>query len=116
MTEVRGLGFAQEDAHVLNDELLLGLGLTHATREALHDAGIQLNDIALRVSDVTGEAYGFKEQSLMVARLLRNPVADLPIWHCADSIGDSGAAAGSCQVVVAHCAFMKDYAPGERVA
>jgi 3-oxoacyl-[acyl-carrier-protein] synthase-1 len=111
-----GLGFGHESAHILNDDPLLGLGLTEATRKAIGDAGIEMHDIGLRLSDVTGEAYTFKEQSLMLARLLRVSVEDLPIWHCADAIGDTGAAAGCCQLVVAHQALAKGYAPGHSVA
>ena len=109
---ISGLGFAQEKAGVLSEEPLLGLGLAEAARAALAEAGLAVHEIDFRLSDVTGESYGFKEQSLMLARLIRVRREKLPLWHCADAIGDTGAAAGICQVVVAYHAFVKGYAPG----
>jgi 3-oxoacyl-[acyl-carrier-protein] synthase I len=108
-----GLGFGNERATVLSEEPLLGLGLTEAARAALHEAGIQMHEIAFRISDVTGESYGFKEQALVIGRLLRvHREEGYPIWHCAENIGDTGAAAGVVGLVTALYAFRKGYAPG----
>jgi 3-oxoacyl-[acyl-carrier-protein] synthase-1 len=114
-TKITGLGFATEKASVLSEEPLLGLGLAAAARAALGEAGLPAHEISFRISDVTGEQYGFKEQALMVARLVKVHMDSLPIWHCADSIGDTGAAASLCQLVIAFHAFAKGYAPGDRV-
>src|SRR5271166_262946 len=62
--KVAGLGFAFERASVLSEEPLLGLGLAEAARAALKEASIPMHNITLRLSDVTGEQYGFKEQGL----------------------------------------------------
>jgi 3-oxoacyl-[acyl-carrier-protein] synthase-1 len=115
MVKVTGLGFGHELVNVSSDGPLLGLGLTEATRAAFTDAGIQMHEIDFRLSDVTGESYGFKEQSLALARLLRVRREEFPIWHYADSIGDTGAAAGVCQLVIAFQAFLKHYSPGDVV-
>jgi 3-oxoacyl-[acyl-carrier-protein] synthase I len=112
--KVCGLGFAHEAAGVLSDEPMLGLGLARAARAALEDAGLEMGDVDFRLSDVTGESYGFREQALAVARLLKERRECLPIWHCADAIGDTGAAAALCQFVVAADAYRKRYAPGRR--
>jgi 3-oxoacyl-[acyl-carrier-protein] synthase-1 len=112
--QVIGLGFGQEKATVSSEEPLLGLGLAEAARAALAEAGLQLHDTDFRLSDATGEAYGFKEQALAVARLHRVWKAEFPHWHCADSIGDAGAAAGVCQLVIASQAFRRGYAFGDR--
>src|SRR6185436_14598933 len=93
---------------------LLGVGLTEAVRAALADANMRMRDIQLRLSDVTGEAYGFKEQALALSRTMREGPSDLPIWHCADAIGDCGAAAGVCMLAFARHAFLGGYAPGTR--
>jgi 3-oxoacyl-[acyl-carrier-protein] synthase I len=114
--KVTGLGFGKEQATILSEEPLLGLGLTAATRAALAEAKIQIHDLDFRLADVTGEAYGFKEQALVLSRLLRAHRDELPLWHCADSIGDCGAAAGLCHLAIARDAFLKDYAPGDRCA
>jgi 3-oxoacyl-[acyl-carrier-protein] synthase-1 len=113
--EVVGLGFGKEKAHVLSEEPLLGLGLTEAARAALTEAKLGFHEMDWRISDVTGEQYGFKEIPLVEGRLLRVVRKEAqPLWHCTDSIGDSGAAAGVAQLVMADCAFHKGYAPGER--
>jgi len=110
-----GLGFATEEATVTTEEPpLLGLGLTEASSAALAEASIQMNDIAFRLSDVTGESYGFREQALVVTKLLRIHREDgFPLWHCVENIGDTGAAAGIIQLIVSIYAFQKGYAPGE---
>lgn len=115
LLEVTGLGFGHETAHVLSEEPLLGKGLASAVQAALSEANLGMHEIDLRLSDATGEAYGFKEQVLTLARLMRVRKAELPIWHCADSIGDVGAASGVCQLVQAFHAFQKQYAPGNQV-
>ena len=113
--QVMGLGFANENASVLTEEPLLGIGLADAARTALSQGGMQMHEIDFRVSDVTGESYGFKEQVLALGRLMRVRREELPLWHGGDSIGDTGAAAGICQLVMSKYAFTKHYAPGSRV-
>ena len=112
--KILGLGFGHEHVHVLSEEPLMGLGLAEAARMALIDAGWQLHDIDFRLSDATGESYGFKEQALALSKLMRIRKEELPIWHCADSIGSSGAAVGICQLVICSQAFKKHYAVGNR--
>ncbi len=114
-TRVVGLGSALETATVLNDEPILGSGLTEAVKTALVEAGLTLHEVDFRLSDVTGEHYGFKEHALMVSRLMRGARDAFPIWHPADAIGDTGAAAGLTQLVIADRAFREGYAPGVRV-
>jgi 3-oxoacyl-[acyl-carrier-protein] synthase-1 len=114
VARVVGLGFAQEKAPILSEDPLLGLGLTEAARSALAEAQLPMHEIDYRLSDVTGESYGFKEQALMLSRLLKVRRECLPIWQCADSIGETGAAAGVCQLVAAVHAWRKRYAPGKR--
>lgn len=115
VVEVIGLGFGKEEAHVLSEEPLLGRGLTEAARSALADARLGFHEIDWRISDVTGEQYGFKELPLVEGRLVREVrKTSQPLWHCADSIGDSGAAAGIVQLIMADQALRKGYAPGDR--
>ncbi len=114
--EVVGLGFGHEKATILDEEPLLGLGLADAARGALADAGWGFHDLDFRLSDVTGENYGFREHTLAEARLVTKVRTEpQPIWHAAECIGDTGAAAGAVQLVVARAAMLKQYAPGPRV-
>ena len=111
--EVAGIGFGLEQAGVLQENPLLGLGLAAAAKEALAEAGLGFHEIDFRLSDVSGESYGFKEQVLMMGRLMRQRRPEIPLWHAADSIGDTGAAAALCHCIVAHSAWSKSYAPGQ---
>ena len=114
---IAGLGFANEDAPVLSEQPLLGRGLAEAARNALAEAGWGFHQLDFRLSDVTGENYGFREHTLTRGRLLRVvPLRDQPLWHPADSIGDTGAAAGIVQLIRATVAWEKAYAPGKRAA
>src|SRR5437016_14574140 len=98
----------------MSEEPFLGLGLAEATRLALAEAAQPLHQMDFRLSDVTGESYGFKEQALLLSRVMRGRRAEFPIWHCSDAIGDTGAAAGVCHRVRAFEAFVKCYAPVDR--
>lgn len=113
--EVIGLGFAKEQAHILSEEPLLGRGLAKAAASALTEAKLGMHEIDLRLSDATGELYGFRELPLVEARLMRVVrQEEQPLWHWAEAIGDTGAAAGVAQLVLVDEAFRKGYAPGER--
>jgi 3-oxoacyl-[acyl-carrier-protein] synthase-1 len=115
MAEVIGLGFGKEQAPILSEEPLLGRGLADAARSALSEVQLGLHEMDLRLSDVTGELYEFKELPLVEGRLMRVIRKEAqPLWHWAEAIGDSGAAAGVAQLVLADQAFRKGYAPGQQ--
>lgn len=115
-TEVIGLGFGKEEAPILSEAPLLGRGLADAARAALTEANLGLHQIDLRLSDVTGELYGFKELSLLEGRLMRIVRKQAqPVWHWAEAIGDIGATAGIAELALADEAFRKGYAPGNRM-
>lgn len=114
LATVEGLGFAREPATVLDEEPLRAEGLVKAGRAALEEAGLRMEDMELRLSDVSGELYGFKEQALALTRLLRVKRESLPLWLCAESMGEVGAAASLCQVVRVAQAWQRGYAPGAR--
>ena len=113
-TQVVGIGFGREPATILNDEPLLGTGLAAAVREALGSAGFTFQDVDFRIADSTGEAFGFREQTLLLARLLRQPRPAMPLWHPAEFIGSVGAASGVVHVALAVEALRLGFAPGVR--
>lgn len=114
---ILGLGFGLEPASILTSEPLLAVGLADACRRALAQAGWEFHHLDFRISDVTGESYGFRELALVEGRLARVVRAEpQPLWHPADAIGDTGAAAGLVQLVMATAAWRKGYAPGARAA
>lgn len=109
---IRGLGFAVETATVLDDEPLLGKGMTAAVRAALDAAGVPMHAVDFRLSDVAGESYAFEELVLAQTRLARQTRASQDLWHPAEFIGDCGAVAGLIQLAWAEQAFARGYAPG----
>ncbi|MDC0668094.1 hypothetical protein [Nannocystis radixulma] len=113
-SRILGTGTARESATLRSDEPLRGDGIAAAAQGALAEAGLAFHDIDFRVSDAAGESYHFKEQILLVSRLLRSRRADLPLWLCAAELGDTGAAAGLCGLVTATEAFRRGRVPGPR--
>lgn len=109
---VRGLGFAVETATVLNNEPLLGRGMTAAVRAALDTAGVSMHEVDFRLSDVAGESYAFEELVLAQTRLGSRTRDSQDLWHPAEFIGDCGAVAGLIQLAWAEQAFARGYAPG----
>lgn len=111
---IAGLGFGDEKSTVLSGEPNLADGLVQAVKTALAEAKMDLGDLDLRISDVNGEQYYFKETVNTMIRILRVHKEAFPIWHYADSIGDVGAAAGAMLLGMAAVAFRKGYAPGPK--
>jgi 3-oxoacyl-[acyl-carrier-protein] synthase-1 len=114
VARVLGLGFAEEEDSISNGLPVSGLGLANAARAALAEAGLAMHEIDFRFSDLGGEGFAFKEQSLALARLLKVRRECLPLWLSADTIGQTGAAAGVCALVVVLQAYRKRYSPGKR--
>lgn len=107
-----GLGFATERAHIDSGEPLRADGLTQAMKNGLADAGCQLHELDLRIADLGGEQYYFKEAALALGRVLRERKEEFDLWHPAECIGETGAAAGAACLVVASMASRLKYAPG----
>lgn len=109
---VTGLGFGVEPAHVMSDEPLRGNGLAQAVRAALAEAGASMGEMDYRITDLSGEHYYFKEAALALALTLKTRKEEFDLWHPAESIGETGAAAGLCMLAVADAAARKGYACG----
>lgn len=95
-----GLGLGTEAATPSSDEPLRGVGIVEAVRAALREAGLSLADIDVRLSDAAGEGYAFKELALLLGRLLRERHEPIPLRLPAESLGDTGAAAGLVALVL----------------
>lgn len=107
-----GVGFGAESVTIDSEEPLRADGLVSAVKAALADAQCSMGDLDYRITGVNGEQYWFKEAALAVTRLLRTRKELFDIWHPADCIGETGAAAGPTALAVALAAARKDYAPG----
>jgi 3-oxoacyl-[acyl-carrier-protein] synthase-1 len=110
-----GLGFASESAQIGSNQPLRGEGMAQAIKGALDDAQCRLHEVDLRISDLSGEQYYFKEAALALARILRVRKEKFDIWHPAECVGEVGAVAGLTIAAVADAAFKKGYACGSRV-
>ena len=109
---VLGLGYGEEPGLLDNDIPLRGTGVTEAARRALDEAGLAMHDMDFRLSDYTGESYFFKEQALVVSRLLRKRKEEFPLWGCTNGLGYVGAAAGLCNVAWALESWKRGATPG----
>jgi 3-oxoacyl-[acyl-carrier-protein] synthase-1 len=106
-----GLAFGVESARVDSEVPLRAHGLAGAVKAALVEAGRHIDDVACRVTDLSGEQYYFKEATLALSRTLRQRRENLELWHPAESVGETGAASGAICIALAHEAAMKRYLP-----
>ncbi|TIN80346.1 hypothetical protein [Mesorhizobium sp.] len=113
---VRGLGLGAETATAISEEPFRANGLAGALKTALAEARTEMHEVAFRFSDVAGESYAFEELVIAQIRNMRQSRPEQPVWHPADSIGDTGAAAGLIQFAWAEQAFSRGYAPGDLAA
>jgi len=112
---IRGLGFAHEPAPITSEEPFRGEGLTEAVRTALQDAGLTLEDLAWRLTDITGEHYKFKEANFAAGRLSSGKWEDVfDLWHPIEYLGEIGAAMVPALLAWGLHAGQKGYAPGIR--
>lgn len=110
-----GLGFATEAANIESEEPLRADGLTQALRHALDDAGCALHDMDLRITDISGEQFYFKEAVLALTRLLRKRKEEFDLWHPAECIGETGSAIGPLALAYGVSAFEKGYSTGSNI-
>jgi len=86
-------------------------GLTAAARRtlgALADGGAGTD---LIIGDLNGEAYRSEEYAYLVTRALHEAVrGPLRLWHPADAIGDTGAAAAAVSICTGARALRRGYA------
>ena len=110
-----GLGFGLEKAHVYSEEPLRADGLVTAIKASLDDAGCGERVLDFKITDISGEQYGFKEASLAFSRIDRTKRKEFDIWHPADCVGDVGTVSGLVMVAVLKAACEKGYAKGDHI-
>ena len=74
-----------------------------------------MHDLDFRITDLSGEQYYFKEAALALGRILRQHKEEFDIWHPAECIGESGAAAGIAVLAVANAACRNAYCAGPNI-
>lgn len=113
-----GLGLTREQAYLYNpDEApLRGEAMAQAYRDAMDGAGYtDFGHMDFRITDLTGEAYFFKQSALAMQRTMRLHRDVTPVWSPTDCIGNVGAAVVPLMVGWALTAFERGYQPGEVV-
>ena len=110
-----GLGFGAEPAPLESEAPNRADGLVEAFRAAFADSGIDFAQVDYRITDNSGEQFGFKEAALALTRVLRVRKQEFDLWHPADCIGEVGAAMVPAVLAVALAAARKGYAPGAGV-
>jgi 3-oxoacyl-[acyl-carrier-protein] synthase-1 len=114
--QIVGIGTSREEATIESELPLQGNGLTDAIGGALADAGLPIDKVQYRITDLNGEHYKFKEMVLATMRFERNRRRKLfDLWHPTEYIGDVGAAIGPVVLGLALYAGMKRYGPGPTV-
>jgi 3-oxoacyl-[acyl-carrier-protein] synthase I len=108
-----GLGLARETAYIRNpDDLPLRAdGMTSAYKAAFAEARCRHSDIVLKIGDLPGETFWFKQTALAMLRTQRERSDVQPIWPIAASLGNIGAAVVPLMLGWAHAAAAKRYAP-----
>ncbi|MGE0283221.1 MAG: beta-ketoacyl synthase N-terminal-like domain-containing protein [Rhizobiaceae bacterium] len=106
-----GLGLAREQAYIYNtaDLPFRADGMTSAYRAAFAEAGCRHSDIAIKIGDLPGESFWFKQTALAMQRTQREPSDVQPIWAIAASLGNIGAAVTPLMLGWALTAAQKGY-------
>ena len=91
---------------------LRGADVVSAMRAALRDAGIRTSDVAVLITDMTGERDLGVDHALAVARTFTEFQPRLHYWHTAMSLGSVGAASTFCALAWAAESARRGYAPG----
>jgi 3-oxoacyl-[acyl-carrier-protein] synthase-1 len=89
------LSTAQVDAAPANAVELPGSRSTRACRQALGEAGVAIQDVAVVLDDVAGEARYFEELAVTLTRLRPRREQTLVRWSPSFSTGETGTAAGA---------------------
>lgn len=114
--QILGMGTAREKALIESEDPLQGGGLTQAIGEGFRDAGVTIEDVQYRITDLNGEHYKFKEMVFAMMRYERKPKPKLfDLWHPIEFIADVGAAIGPIVLGLAFHAGQKKYGIGPTV-
>jgi 3-oxoacyl-[acyl-carrier-protein] synthase-1 len=113
---ILGTGIEREEAKIESEEPLRGNGLAKAISDAINEAGLSIEDIHYRITDLNGEHYKFKEMTFAMMRFERKPKLKLfDLWHPIEFIGEVGAAIGPIVLGIAFDAAKKNYGIGSTV-
>ena len=111
---VDAAGTGMESATIWSDAQSTAVGLRDAVRATFAQLPNQGSDTGLILSDLNGESYRAKEYGNTAVRALSKTLTNWALWHPADCIGDTGAAAFTVSACLGVRALAKDYARANR--
>lgn len=103
-----GLGIHRETAAIGSTAPNRAKALADATKTALKAVQVRPDMIGLRISAQSSEDFYAKEFAMASSRA---SVSATPLWCLADSLGETGAAAGLLTIGWAYASGHKDYIP-----
>jgi 3-oxoacyl-[acyl-carrier-protein] synthase-1 len=106
---------AVEPVTIRSDEPPNGSGLGLAVRGVFDQLADQGERTGLIICDLNGETYRAREFGHTAARMLGNVKMDWRLWHPAEYMGDTGAAAFAVSVCVGARALQKGYAAADNI-
>jgi 3-oxoacyl-[acyl-carrier-protein] synthase I len=109
-----GAATAREEVTMHSEKPFRAQGLVEAIGGALLEASVDLSTCSVRLTDLSGEHYYFRETALALGRLLRSE-GRLDLWHPAECTGEVGAAIGPILLGYAAVAARNHYLPGPYV-
>jgi 3-oxoacyl-[acyl-carrier-protein] synthase-1 len=115
LASIEAASTATETVTVWSDEPSPATGLSEAIRGTLDQLTDRGQTARVIVCDLNGESYRAREFGNAAARVLSTIPGPLAVWHPADCIGDTGAAAFAVSACVAARALANGYAKGDTV-
>jgi 3-oxoacyl-[acyl-carrier-protein] synthase I len=110
---ILGIGQAAEQSRPDGEIPNKAVGLTKAIREACACADIAPNALQLRMTDQNGEQYFAKEAANAYTRIMAKDGVGLPLFHIADCVGETGAAAGPISLAYLSTLLKREDGPGK---
>ncbi len=111
---ILGIGTADEPARPDNDEPARATGRTQAIRGALAESGLRMSDLHFQVADLNGEPFFTHELAMATTRVFDRKLDSFPLLCLAESLGDTGAAAGPLSLAYLLGAMERGHTPGAR--
>jgi len=115
LASIAAASTASESVTIWSDEPSAATGLSDAIRGTLEQLPDQGRNTRLVVCDLNGETYRSKEFGNTAARALSVIPVKWTVWHAADCIGDTGAAAFTVSACLGARALARGYAKSDGI-
>lgn len=110
---ISGVGLGQENARPGGDEPNRAVALTQAMRAALEQASLTPGELDFRINDHNGDPFFANEAAIACTRLMMDDGVGLPLINLAETLGETGAAAGPLALAYLSRVIARPDGPGE---